>query len=81
MDPMLGSIHLFPYPFTPHGYLPCDGQLLDIRENSHLFQLIGNTFGGDGTTTFAVPDYRNDAPKGSQYFIAIQGVIAGGHGR
>src|SRR5687767_4192703 len=55
MEPLLGSIHLFPYPFTPRGYLPCDGQLLDIRENSHLFQLIGNTFGGDGTTTFAVP--------------------------
>jgi microcystin-dependent protein len=81
MEPMLGSIHLFPYPFTPRGYLPCDGQLLPIAENTPLFSLIGTTFGGDGAKTFALPDYRAEAPKGSQYFMAIQGVIGENRGR
>jgi microcystin-dependent protein len=52
-DPFLGEIRLFPYNFTPVGWSPCDGRLLSIAENSALFSLLGNTYGGDGKVTFA----------------------------
>lgn len=50
-----GLIALFPYTFTPKGWLSCDGQLLEISRYSTLYSLLGNQFGGNGTTTFALP--------------------------
>lgn len=52
----LGQIMFVPYNFTPNGWHDCDGSILKISENAALFSLIGTTYGGDGRTTFALPD-------------------------
>ncbi len=57
-DSFLGSIEEFPYNFCPRGWAPAHGQLLSISENTALFSLIGTKFGGDGRTSFALPDLR-----------------------
>jgi microcystin-dependent protein len=57
-DPLLGSIAWVPYNFAPRGWATCDGQLLPISSNTALFSLIGTIYGGDGRTTFALPDAR-----------------------
>jgi microcystin-dependent protein len=57
-DPMLGQIMCAGYNFTPRGWASLDGQLLPISQNSALFSLLGTTYGGDGRTTFALPDMR-----------------------
>jgi len=75
MDVYLGQILLLPYNFSPVGLAPCDGKLLGIEANTALFSLIGTNFGGDGKTTFALPNYQGLAPKGSQYFIVLNGVF------
>jgi microcystin-dependent protein len=58
MDPFLGEIRLFPYTFAPRGWAFCNGQILNIATNTALFSLLGTTYGGDGRTTFALPDLR-----------------------
>ncbi|WP_298314143.1 phage tail protein [uncultured Aquimarina sp.] len=58
MEPFLGQIQPFGFNFAPRGWGKCDGQLLPISSNSALFSLLGTTFGGDGRTTFALPDLR-----------------------
>ncbi len=58
MEPLLGQIQAFGFNFTPRGWAKCDGQLLAISGNSALFSLLGTTYGGDGRTTFALPDLR-----------------------
>ncbi len=63
-DPMLGEISLFAGNFTPRGWAFCDGQLLPISQNDALFSLLGTTYGGDGRTTFGLPDYRGRAAVG-----------------
>lgn len=62
MDPYLGQILLVPYNYAPQGWAFCDGQLLSIQQNTALFALLGTTYGGDGRTTFALPDLRGRAP-------------------
>lgn len=75
MEPFLGQITLFGFNFTPRGWAPCEGQLLPINQNQSLFSLLGTTYGGDGRTTFALPDLRGRGPaKSTQYCIAIQGI-------
>lgn len=64
MDPMLATIQLFAGSFAPRGWAYCDGQLLAISQNSALFSLLGTTYGGDGRTTFGLPDLRGRAPIG-----------------
>ncbi len=54
--PFVGEIAFVPYNFSPDGWLECKGQLLPITDNEVLFKLIGTTYGGDGQTTFALPD-------------------------
>jgi microcystin-dependent protein len=54
----LGEIRLFPYNFAPRGWANCDGQLMAIAQNTALFSLLGTTYGGNGQTTFALPDLR-----------------------
>jgi microcystin-dependent protein len=56
--PYVGEIRLFAGNFAPQGWLPCDGSLVPIADYDTLFQLIGTTYGGDGQTTFALPDLR-----------------------
>jgi microcystin-dependent protein len=62
LDPFLGEIMLFAGTFTPSGYLPCEGQVLPISTNTALFSLLGTTYGGNGISTFALPDLRGRAP-------------------
>lgn len=57
-EPFLGQIQAFGFNFAPRGWSLCDGQLLPISSNSALFSLLGTTYGGDGRTTFALPDLR-----------------------
>jgi microcystin-dependent protein len=58
MDPIIGQIQAFGFGFSIQGWAFCDGSLLSIAEYSPLFALIGTTYGGDGQTTFALPDLR-----------------------
>ena len=62
MDPFLGEIILFAGNFAPRGWALCEGQLLPINQNQALFSLLGTIYGGDGRTTFALPDLRGRAP-------------------
>ena len=61
-QPYIGEIRMFAGNFAPADWALCDGSLLAIAENSVLFALIGTTYGGDGQTTFALPDLRGRAP-------------------
>jgi microcystin-dependent protein len=73
--PYVGEIKLVPYNFAPVGWLFCHGQILPISENETLFQLIGTTYGGDGETTFALPDLRGRTVLGrnASYQLAEMG--------
>lgn len=62
MDPFLAEITLFAGNFAPRGWAFCSGQLLPINQNQALFSLLGTTYGGDGRTTFALPDLRGRVP-------------------
>ena len=62
MDPFLGEILGFAGNFAPRGWALCNGQLLAISQNSALFSILGTTYGGDGRTTFGLPDLRGRAP-------------------
>ncbi len=62
MEPFIAQIMLFGGNFAPRGWAFCDGQLLPIASNSALFSILGVTFGGDGRTTFALPDLRGRVP-------------------
>jgi microcystin-dependent protein len=62
MDPFVAEIRIFPFNFAPKGWAWCDGQLLPITQNTALFSLLGTTYGGDGKSTFALPDLQGCAP-------------------
>ena len=57
-EPFLGEIRLFPYNFAPSGWAFCNGQIMAIAQNTALFSLLGTTYGGNGTSNFALPDLR-----------------------
>jgi microcystin-dependent protein len=61
-DPFVAEIRLFPFTFAPKGWAFCDGQLLPISQNTALFSLLGTTYGGDGKSTFALPDLQGRVP-------------------
>jgi microcystin-dependent protein len=61
-EPFVGEIRMFAGNFAPAGWMFCEGQLLSIDENQTLFQLLGTTYGGDGQSTFALPDLRGRIP-------------------
>jgi len=76
MEPYIGQIRLLPYTRPLKGWMACAGQLLKIHENTALFSLLGNKFGGDQRTTFGLPNLQGKEPApGLQYFIAIEGVF------
>ena len=62
MDPFVAEIRIFPFNFAPKGWAFCNGQLLPISQNTALFSLLGTTYGGDGKSTFALPDMQGNAP-------------------
>src|SRR5256885_15579097 len=59
--PFVAEIRIFPFNFAPKGWAFCDGQLLPISQNTALFSLLGTTYGGDGKSTFALPDVQGRA--------------------
>jgi microcystin-dependent protein len=61
-EPFLGELRLLPYNFAPQGWATCDGQIMSIAQNTALFSLLGTTYGGNGQTTFALPDLRGRVP-------------------
>jgi microcystin-dependent protein len=61
-NPFLGEIRVFGFNFAPTGWFLCEGQLLPISQYTALFSLLGTTYGGDGRSTFALPDFRGRAP-------------------
>jgi microcystin-dependent protein len=61
-DPYIGDIMLVPFDFAPHGWAMCNGQFLSIATNQLLFSILGTTYGGDGVTTFRLPDLRGRSP-------------------
>jgi microcystin-dependent protein len=65
MDPVLGVVTMFASAFAPAGWAFCHGQLLPIGDYTALFSLLGTTYGGDGQTTFALPDFRGRMPVGT----------------
>jgi microcystin-dependent protein len=75
-NPFLGEIRAFGFNFAPTGWALCDGQILPINQNTALFSLLGTTFGGNGTQTFALPDLRGrialssgTSPSGTGYVL------------
>lgn len=70
-EPFIGEVKIFGFNFPPRGYATCQGQLMSIAQNTALFSLMGTTYGGNGQTTFGLPDLQGRAPVG-------QGQISGG---
>lgn len=74
-QPYVGEIRMFAGNFAPAGWMFCEGQLLPISENETLFNLIGTTYGGDGQSTFGLPDLRGRLPlhQGNGFILAETG--------
>lgn len=81
MDPLLASIIIFAGNFAPRGWALCQGQILSIAQNTAVFSLIGTTYGGNGVTTFALPDLRGRVPiqqgQGPGLSDYVLGEVAG----
>src|SRR5947199_2236072 len=60
-DPFVAEVRIFPFNFPPTGWAFCNGQLLPLSQNTAMFSLLGTTYGGDGKTTFALPDLQGSA--------------------
>ena len=80
-QPFVGEIRMFAGNFEPAGWAFCDGRLLPISEYETLFTLIGTTYGGDGESTFALPDLRGRIPihNGNGFILAADRRRRGGH--
>lgn len=77
MEGTLATIMLFAGNFAPQGWLFCDGSLQSISENNALFSLLGTTYGGDGQTTFALPDLRGRVPVGTGTGGGLSPIVLG----
>jgi microcystin-dependent protein len=75
LEPFLGEIQIVAFNFPPRGWAFCEGQLLPINQNQALFSLLGTTYGGNGQTTFALPDLRGRVPihAGGIYTLGSRG--------
>lgn len=76
-EPFLGTVCSFGFNFCPRGYMPTDGSLLPIAQNTALFSLLGTTYGGDGRTTFALPDLRGRSAIGEGTGLGLSPVTLG----
>ena len=81
MDPFVAEIRIFAFNFAPHGWAFCNGQLLPISQNTALFSLLGTYYGGDGESTFALPNLESSAPmfwgQGPGLSMHDQGEVSG----
>ena len=76
-EPLIGSVAMFGGNWAPPGWQFCEGQLLDIADNPTLFSLLGTTYGGDGRTTFALPDLRGRVPIGVGQGPGLDPIVLG----
>ena len=76
MDPILGQIILWPLNWVPDGWLACEGQELQVAQYQALYSLLGQTYGGNGTTSFKLPDLRSRVPLGAVLPNQV-GTVAG----
>ena len=76
-DPFVGEIEIVGFNFAPTGWATCDGQLLAISQNTALFALLGTQFGGDGKSTFALPDLRGRMAIGQGQGPGLQNFVIG----
>ena len=80
-EPFLGEIRIFGFTFAPKGWALCQGQILPISQNTALFSLLGVTYGGNGTSNFALPDLRGRVPvsfgQGNGLQNYLQGEVTG----
>src|SRR3954447_21453637 len=74
-DQFVAEIRIFPFNFPPTGWAFCNGQTMPISQNTALFSLLGTTYGGDGKSTFALPDLQGNAPMhpGLNHFLGETG--------
>lgn len=70
-EPFLGETRIFAFGFAPAGWLACEGQLVPVAEFPDLFKLIGTKYGGDGTTTFALPNVAPIESEGGELSVCI----------
>src|SRR3979490_1425418 len=82
MDPFVAEIRIFPFNFAPKGWAMCNGQLLPLSQNTALFSLLGTMYGGDGKSTFALPNIEGNVVLGvgqgpglSDYFEGQDGGV------
>ena len=80
MEYYLGEVCCFAFNVTPRGFMLCDGRLLPINRYQAMFALLGTNYGGDGRTTFALPDLRGKSPvdgtqPGGHYYICVSGIF------
>lgn len=74
METFLGDIQLFPYGFAPRYWTKCSGQIIQITNNEALYSLLGTQYGGNGVSTFGIPNLQGAEPMpGMEYYIALQG--------
>src|ERR1700681_3416940 len=79
-NPFVAEIRIFAGNFAPTGWALCDGQLLPISQNTALFSLLGTTYGGDGRTTFALPNLQGAAPLNSGQGVGLSDRFLGESG-
>jgi microcystin-dependent protein len=79
-DPFLGQIQVFPYNFAPQGWAQCDGQLLSISSNPALFSVLGTQYGGNGTSTFALPNLQGSMAIGAGQGAGLENILQGEQG-
>src|SRR5215467_13054933 len=79
-QPFLGQIALFPFNFAPKGWALCAGQILPISQNTALFALLGTMYGGNGTTTFALPDLQGRVPISAGQGPGLSNYVQGEEG-
>lgn len=79
-EPFIGEIQIFAFDFAPKGWASCNGQILPIAQNQALFSLLGTTYGGNGQTTFALPDLRGRVPIHPDNAGFTQGQVSGSEG-
>lgn len=80
MTPFVGQIQAFGFNFAPRGWAKCDGQLLAISQHNALFSLLGTMYGGDGRTTFGLPDYRGRSGVGINTGPGLTNIKQGSKG-
>ncbi len=75
-EPFIGEISMFAGSFSPRNFAFCEGQILSISQHSSLFSLLGTTYGGDGRTTFALPNLKEQEKSlnGVRYIISLKGI-------